>query len=460
MKLTPPSMTPAPERGLFNPGERKRMRWLLFAFLLVLVTFAVMLQKENQRRREEAALQQAEQSRREPELETVVVTPEIRVELLRATARDGTPEERLLIEPDVLRLAFADTRLVNDRLFEPMGGGPLLPDTVRELVGSPDPARGQLFRAHGWADQLSSYEAAGDLPAHTRGRLRLEDGGHAFFAVLGVPEGGLVEDDFVRVDGIFTEVVRREGDSPGSWIEGPLLVGPRAVSAYPRLGPVTELDPASFDEVTDDSIAEGISGQPFYPYWELVAYVRDLPENAVDWSQTPVLDRETMAALAMDGASFRAKPVRLPVSQIMDSWVQAQKDNPLRIERLTEGWIGNEQWFGPANGVIRYVSPFVRPDIRRKDEVLARGFFLKNLAYEPSKGGVAIAPFFVMQTLETYTPVEDTAWRKILMGFTGFLVLLGVLIFVLLRRDRRRSAELQEELLARRRARRRARGTP
>ena len=38
MKITPPTppgMTPAPDRGLFNPSERKRMRSLLFTFVLV-----------------------------------------------------------------------------------------------------------------------------------------------------------------------------------------------------------------------------------------------------------------------------------------------------------------------------------------------------------------------------------------------------------------------------------------
>ena len=46
MKITPPTppgMTPAPDRGLFNPSERKRMRWLLFTFLLVVVSLGVVL---------------------------------------------------------------------------------------------------------------------------------------------------------------------------------------------------------------------------------------------------------------------------------------------------------------------------------------------------------------------------------------------------------------------------------
>ena len=140
----------------------------------------------------------------------------------------------------------------------------------------------------------------------------------------------------------------------------------------------------------------------------------------------------------------------------MDSWSQVQKDNPLRIERLTEGWIGNEKWFGPANGVIRYVSPFAFPAIDRKDEVLAQGFFLKHLAYEPSKGGVAIAPFFVLSSIEEHTPVVDKTWQRLLIGFTVAVLLLAGVIWTMLLRDRRRSAQLQEELLARRRARRKA----
>jgi len=454
MRLTLPDRPSAPDRGLFNPAERKRMRLLLFSLLIVVASLVVMLQRENERRRTEAERTRAE-SVREPQPETVLVTPQVDVAKLESLARDRTPQERALVEPAALVQAFADTRLVNDRLFAPMQGRTLDEQAASEIVQAPAGSRGRLFRAYGWVDARSRYDAAGDLAAHTRGRLRLEDGGWAYFAVLDEPANGIAEDDFVRVDGIFVEVFRGEGAAPGDWIEAPLLAGPRAVSSFPRLDPITELDPASFAEVTDDSLAQGLSGQPFYPYWELVSYAQNLPQGAVDWSLAPVLDRETMTALATDGARFRARPVRIPLSQIMESRLLAQKDNPLRLERLTEGWIGNEKWFGPTNGVIRYVSPVLFEDVHRKDEVVANGFFLKHLAYEPRDGGVAIAPFFVLHSMQVHTPVVDKTWQRILLGFTVGVILLGALIYVMLLRDRRRSAQLQEELLARRRARRR-----
>src|SRR5688572_22998774 len=57
MKLTPPGPTQAPARGLFNVGEARRMRWLLIAFVMVAVTFFMAVRKENERRREAAALE-------------------------------------------------------------------------------------------------------------------------------------------------------------------------------------------------------------------------------------------------------------------------------------------------------------------------------------------------------------------------------------------------------------------
>ena len=75
--------------------------------------------------------------------------------------------------------------------------------------------------------------------------------------------------------------------------------------------------------------------------------------------------------------------------------------------------------------MIQYVSPFVVEDIDRRDEVLANGFFLKHLAYEPSKADIAIAPFFVLHSMHVYTPQEDRTWQALLLGFAVLMIVLG-----------------------------------
>ena len=459
MKLTPPGPTQAPARGLFNVGEARRMRWLLIAFVMVAVTFFMAVRKENERRREAAALEAQRSEAVAPP--TVVITPEIDGAALDALVRDATAAERVLVETPALARALRDAALVNDALFEPMRGRLLDAARCAELVGEDaavrKDARGTLLRAYGWIESLERYAAVEGLPGHLLGRLRQEDGSRASFAVLDGPERVLLDGDFVRVDGIFLEAFRSEG--PQGWIDTPLLVGPRVIEAFPRLLAPPELDPLVFADVTDDSVTD-LTGMPFQAYWELVAYVRELDGSKIDWAAAPLLDRAGMAELALDGDAFRARPVRIPASQVMDSYELAQPENPLRVTHMTEGWLGNQDWFGSVQGLVKFVSPDLGLGIRRKDEVVARGFFLKRLAYETAEAGIGVAPFLVLYDLEVYDPPENTTWRTILLSFGGLMVFIVGLLFFLLRRDQARSAELQAELTERRRARRAAARTP
>ena len=456
MRLTPPGPTQAPDQGLFNSGEAKRMRWLAFAFVLAVATFFWFLHKENERRRAAAELEAERAALEAPA--TVVVTPEIDGPALDALVRDHSDAERVLVETPALARALRDAALINDSLFEPMGGRPLSEPRAAELASRDDAlrtaARGELYRAYGWVEGLERRDKAEGLPGHWFGRLRLEDGGRAAFAVLDGPERLLLDGDFARVDGVFLEALRVEG--PDGWLDLPLLVGPRAKVAYPRLPTPAALEPGDFAHVVDDSVVNGISQPPFEAYWELVAWVRALDPSSVDWVAAPLLDREGMAELSLDASAFRARPVRLPVCQVMDSYKLAQPENPLRLERLNEGWLGSEAWFGSVQGLVKFVSPHLDLGLRRGDEVTARGYFLKLQAYETAEKGIGVAPLIVLVGSDPWAAPDDSAWRTMLVGFGGLIVLLTGLLVVMLRRDQGKSAQLQAELLARRRARRAA----
>lgn len=459
MRLTP-APTQAPEKGLFNAQETRRVRWMLFAFALVVATFFFFLRKENERRRVEAEREAQRLEQAAPP--TVVVTPEIDGAALDALVRDRTPADRVLVETPALARALRDTTLINDSLFAPMGGRELDAARALELVGEDGTlrtaARGALYRSYGWIEALERRDAVEGLPEHLFGRLRQEDGARVAFAVRNGPERVLLDGDFVRVDGVFLEALRSEG--PQGWIDAPLLVGPRAIVAFPRLLPPPELDPLVFADVVDDSVANGITGSPFQAYWELVAYVRNLDGSQVDWAAAPLLDREGMAELALNGAAFRAQPVRFPVCQVMDCYELAQPENPLRLERLSEGWLGNEYWFGSVQGLVKFASPRLGLGIRRGDHITARGFFLKHLAYETAEAGIGVAPFLVLYDVEPYVPPDDSTWRTLLLSFGGMMVFLVGLLIFMLRRDQSRSTELQAELTERRRARRAAARSP
>ncbi len=453
MKLVPSGRPSAPEEGLFTRSQSTRMRRLLVALVLVISCYFALRSWEGSRRPDSAAEDRSREG--SAEARAALVTPQVDAQRLRALALDDTPEQRVLLEPEALAEAFDQASHLEDQLFVPMGGVVLDASSWDELLARSVENRGRLFRARGVIEDLRACEATDGLPAHFRGSLRLEDGGRAAFAVEHEPGGGLLAGDFVRLDGLFVKVVRHEGDGPGGWIEAPLLVGPRFVRSWPRLAPILRLDPQDFAEVDDDDLS-GIGAQPFDAFWMLVGYARDLPEGAVDWNVAPVLDREAIAALALDGGRFRGRPMRLPVSQVMESWIQEQPENPLRVERLSVGWLANQEWIGPTKGLVQFVSPVVHADLPRDTHVLAHGFFLKNLAYEPELGGISVAPFFVLHSLEVFTPATDAPWTTMMLVIAGLVLASSLAIFLLLRRDRRRSAELQEELRLRRQARQRA----
>jgi preprotein translocase subunit SecG len=179
-----------------------------------------------------------------------------------------------------------------------------------------------------------------------------------------------------------------------------------------------------------------------------------LTEDSVDWDAAPLLDNELIGSIFADGTDWRGKPVRIPVCMVLDLWSQPQKENPLRIEKLATGWLGHQPWVGQAK-LVNFVSPFEHETVRRRlDQVTARAFFFKNLAYEPKGGGAGITPFFVVHSMQIANPVEAKGLHQLMWVVGGIFMVLVVAIVLLLRRDQARSRALHEDLLRRRRMRR------
>lgn len=444
MKLTS-GPSHAPDQGLFHSGEKRRMIMLCVLFVVVATTFVVSLRKDMDKQGAAGG---------EPEaaaLDVVVATPEVDTAELESLVNDATPEGRVVLGTNALVAAMDPARLLKDAHFEPMGGRELDAGELERIRTSPSDARGQLFRARGWIDELRAFDEVGEVSSHYRGRLRLEHGGHAYFVVQSLPVDRDNVGDFVRIDGLFLQLFRREG--PEGPIDGPLIVGPRAVLSHPEIGVVAELAEDEFRFVEDDSVADGFTGIPFEEFWALASYVRHLDESTVDWSSAPLLDGELIGRLSADGDVWRGKPMRFPPARVQDIWNQKQPENPLRLERTAEAWLGSWEWARTTTGVVRVVLPFVNETVAKGDDVRARGFFLKNYAYEAA-GGVAIAPFFVVTSMEVLPPPDKGQWNK-LFGVIAlsFVALVGFFAYMLVR-DRRKSTELQEELVRRRRARR------
>jgi len=445
-----PSRTPtkAPQHGLFNEGERRRMLGYGLTLVLVVGAFAGFFTKLGS-----GGAGAASQAQREVEqLRSQIALPTLRVAEYRTGAKDVTRAERSVLESGALEIALADARLYSPQHFEPMQGAELDGALCAQLAERSDEARGKVLRLRGVLEELIEYEAAPGVLGHFRGRARLEDGASAFVAFVSSGEVELGAGEFIMLEGFFLK--NQAQDVPGAgWVEGPLVVGPRAQRSYPALGRVSALSQDEFLDVEDDSLSEGLRPTPSV-YWKLIAYARDLDPKSIDWSKAPLLDAATMQQLAADPARFRGQPMRIPPCVVQDIWRQAKRENPARATHFTEGWLGSYEWLRSVHPVVRFDSPAPNPGIVKSGQMTANGFFLRIHAYESAGRGTQLAPLFVLHSMAPFTPQKDRTLGTVLAVLGASFIAVLVLCLVLMRRDEGRAAALTRQLVERRRMRR------
>lgn len=434
-----------PKGAIDTTHERRRMILMGVALVFVVIVFAVMqMQKGEDERAREGELE----GRAQAPIEVEIITPEIDLPALLEVVRDATETERVTVEREAVAIALECATKLVDGHFMPMGGRVLDAATAAEILADPGAHRAQLLRARGRIEELRREDgpAGGQI---ARGRLELEDGTQSWFVLRHLSEV-FEPGSFVRMDGIFVQAFRDQLES--GWADGPFIVGPRAVRSYPEITAVEELTPEIFALVEDADLDRG-GELPFTELFELMAFARDRAAEAIDWSETPVLNNDLFASIFKDGSAHRAHAIRIPISKVMDAWDSAAQENPARLDTVCEGWIGNFEWIAKP-GVLRFQAPFVNPGLERGDLAHARGFFLLNHKYTPRDGGIAVAPYFVLHSIEEFVPEESNLVRNIFIVVTITLLLMAAVFWIVLMRDKRKAQALQEELVRRRRARR------
>lgn len=478
----------SPQGGaFFNKSERNRLLFLAALLVVVGVVFTGSLTQ---------ALKKSDRPNRElpeqQEFQEELVVPRFDASRIAGKVADAKAGDRVLLETgpfDALFQYARETGVVRLRTLDPQ---PLDAANYAELTAHPDAHRAEPYLARGVVEHLESRTRPDGLPEY-RGWLRLESGEAAHFAVSSFPKD-LLRDDFARIDGLFLKLYNDEGDS--GWVEGPLLVGAGAVRSYPRLDAISagRLQSALI-QATDDTIAKqsGLGEETFGAHWLLMQHaseladggidwmlrpeqetldalsdalkepqkdalfeggVNALKQQAVDWEAVPELDNRLLVKLVKEPERFRGWPFRLPVSRNMGTYTLDPGENPARLDRVTEGWIGNTTWTARA-GLLKFQLPRTAPELADERYLMGRGYFLKDVGYEPKNGGLNFVPLFVMVSLEPFTPVEDHGVQNVLYGVAGIALLLFVLIPFLIFRDRRRAEALQRELVRRRQERRR-----
>jgi len=430
-------------------ADRRRILWMTAALIVLGVGAAYSaFQAKTYRESEKDVLPS------EPLPTETVAIPEIDAERWSELVSDATPDDRVVLERAALEEALPVARELRRAHVEELGAEELAGESdLTPLLEAPEDVRGRAYFARGWIESLRVRRDADGEVVEARGRLSLEGGGTVYFASPQL-EGGIDEGDFVRVDGLFLKAFSDEDpERPGTWREGPLLVTRSPEHSYAGLGVVERLPPRLFETVRDDSAKEGETGIDPVAKWTLMAHARDLAPDAIDWESAPELDNATISRVLLDGESHRAQPFRMPIGQLMGVRVRKTGENPARMEYITEGWIGNWTWKGGAP-VAMFWAPGARHDLKERDLVRGTCFFVKNRTYEPRDGGIALAPWFAMHTLERFVPPEDESVGTIFAAVIAMVALLTVTLFFLVARDRRASKKLHEDLTRRRRARR------
>ena len=446
--------TPDPKALAAQSATRDKRRMLIMAFALIVLLFGYFFSESKGNEYTESP--QIGLPGTPVDQVAYVQLPEIDTAAIDALVSDASDEDRVLLERDAVDLLFPIARNLTDAHFDELGATELNETRVAELLANPSEARGKAFTARGWLVTKRLRKPGAGRPNEVHGLIVLEDYTSVYFIVAEDSNYGkpLVETDYVRLDGLFLKAFNDEdAEKPGEWIQGPLLVGPGLQRSYRNLGEVKSLPIDTFIGVQDDDLRDGITGVPHSALWTTLAFARDRDREDFDWDGFPLLTNEIAIEMLKNGSDWRGRAFRMPVLKVLAIWERSPGENPARLDKVTEGWIGSWTWTGEAK-VLRFAMPGDQHGIREGDEITGSGVFLKNYAYEPGKGGMRVSSMVVLDSLEKFDrPVDhsmDNMWTFVMVG-TGSMI---ALLVYLVTRDRKRATELQDKLVARRRARR------
>ncbi len=380
--------------------------------------------------------------------------PELPVEAVAQIVEDGTPETRVRLERAAVDTLLESVRRLTPRHYEaletPSADGPLL----EAIAADPAAWRARPLSVRGEVLHARTRRPAIDRDEEFRLVIATEDGARVHALATRLP--GLVQPgDWLRLDGLvlkrFSDELPVGPEGAPEWVDAPLVVGWAATPSSPPLGPQLSLAPGALAGVRDDTL--DAPGDLTLPERHLLmAFARDMAPGSIDWDSAPELDATLLAEILGDPDVHRGQPFRLPVSQLQALRRAVPGENPARIERISEFWIGNANWDQRVR-LIHAHAPFAVEDLARGDLVEARLLFLKNFAYESAQGARHVAPFFVVVEAHRFVAPEPFGMRILLAAVASTTLLLVALLIWLVRRDRRRSEEFVRQRIEQRRQR-------
>jgi hypothetical protein len=375
--------------------------------------------------------------------------------------RDEAPEDRRYVEDAQLEVVRTVVRTTTALAIAASGARALDATAAAEIAAAPAAARGAWYTVRGELLEFARKPSALDASREELvGSLRTAEGTTVFFRAQRTDDEGLAPGDWARVDGMFFKLLNDELPGPTGQVavDGPLLVAPEVLQSFPDFGTVSTVEREHWEAVRDDTLSRTV-GPHDAMRWRLLAFMRDLPTEGASkvagLTAGGPLNERVLVDMLNSGTAFRGQYFALPPCRVQALTVRTAGENPARLEKYTEVWLGNAMW--QKQPVVRVLLPGSMEHLAPGTIVSAEVVYFMNVAYDTVRDR-KLAPMFVARTLDLFEPPEDTAIRAMIYGFAGLLGVLAIVLAVLVKRDERRSKELAEQLVKRRRERRAAAG--
>lgn len=366
-----------------------------------------------------------------------------------AAVKDSTPEECVVLEPAAFRELSTNVRTLMGSWFSLLGEPAF---DFQNGAAQSAQRRGDLFRMRGELLDARLITRGDEEEPEYWCHIRSDQGFDFFFVSMMMPTELFGNDNFVLADGYFFKYYRQKMDA--DWITAPLFVGRQLAPSWKRLEPALTPDMELMAAVKDlplgtDNRVENINTLP--AMWHLTNVARSVsatPETLATAIAEPlVMNYDMLKMLSENPEIYRGRMFELGGMIRGTPTTVRVGENPLRERNISSAWTRND-----FNGdvLMHLKAPGVFPFDAESGPVVFHGYFLMLWAYIDTKGIPRRTPVFVVVDSFVEEPYTPPFAGQMVMMFLGVAMSIGLLLFWLVRRDRRTSQRAMQKMLNRR----------
>lgn len=436
------------ERKLAEAKHKEKRKLVVSAIGIVLCIVLIFLVQKGA---EESAGGSIGQS--DPRTDYAGLLPELDPKLL-AQIHDAKREDRLTKEQGPFQeVRNAAQALVGSWLY--VLGEPRFP--FEDGIEGAGAHRGQPFRLRGEIvdrrDEVNVFEDQEQNEVWWL--LRTLDGEYFYYVDISASMDVPMLENFVLADGYFFKYYEKKFE--GEWLTAPLFVGRSVEQSFRKVPEIQEPSLVLLSNVEDHPI--GTHNNPTKldrdPYlWHLLNVARtighdeELREKATE--DSILLDETTLAELAQNPAIFRGRMFELG-GMVREASTSQMGENPLRERNISSAWIRNDL---VGTNLTHLKAPGDFDFGANKGPIIYHGYFHMLWAYEDTEGNRLRTPVFVVVDAVAQEKVTPPFAGQMVLMFLVIAIVIGIFLFMLIKRDKRTS-DLALEKVAQRRAARR-----